>query len=89
MPQTNPYSTARVARKRALKSKQPTDPRRYLRRFYKTHEVMAMCGYQNRTAFHQMVKSRGLPYIRLNARSFLYGEDELNEWLRKHSSGGQ
>ena len=58
------------------------------RRFLKTEAVMRLFGYSDRAAFLVAVHSAGIPYVRINARRFLFEESAINAWLESRTVGG-
>ena len=56
-------------------------------RFLTANEVMPMLGYSDRSAFWQGIKTAGLPYIKLNARTCRFEESAVRAWLDSHTVG--
>jgi hypothetical protein len=59
------------------------------RTLLKSSTVMALFGYQNRSAFWDFVRRDGVPHIRFNPRRIMFEESALNDWLARHSSRGR
>lgn len=49
--------------------------------------VMRRLGYADNTGFMRFLKSSDLPWIRLNARRFMFDPQQLDDWLARHTVG--
>ena len=73
---------------RAVMNRLPASPPVPLatRNLLKSSVVMAIFGYQNRSAFWDFVRRDGVPHIRFNPRRIMFEEAALNDWLAHRSS---
>lgn len=54
----------------------------------KSEVVMAFFGYEkkNRAAFWHFVKTKGVPFVQLNARRIMFDPVALNYWIERRST---
>ena len=59
------------------------------RRLITSQELARILGYSSRPAFWEAVRRAGIPFIRINARRFMFDEAEVEAWLEKRKVGGK
>ena len=59
------------------------------RRLITSNELARVLGYNNRAAFWDAVRRAGIPYIRINARRFMFDAAEVEAWLERRKVGGR
>jgi len=59
------------------------------RKFLTSAEVKKMLGYStsNPAEFLQMIRRERLPFIRINARRFIFDEAQLTAWIERRTFG--
>lgn len=57
------------------------------RRLLTSDEVMKLFGYTRRPSFWAFVRKRGVPFIPVTKRRYLFDEEALKAWLEKRSVG--
>jgi biotin operon repressor len=57
------------------------------RRFLSSSEVKKLLGYseENSGEFLQMIRKEGVPFVKLNARRFIFDEAQLAQWIDRRS----
>lgn len=55
------------------------------RRYLKTPQAAALLGLSSATLEDWRWQRKGPPYIRLSSGCIRYDEDQLTEWMEKHS----
>ncbi len=48
--------------------------------------VMEFFGYTNRSSFWKFVRTKGVPFIALNARRYMFDPTALNRWIAQHNT---
>jgi len=56
------------------------------RKFLTSTQVMKALVYTDRPSFLAWIKHAGVPHIRLNARKFIFDEQQLSDWLAAHGN---
>ncbi len=51
--------------------------------------VMAFFGYTNRCSFWKFVRTKGVPFIALNARRYMFDPAALNRWIAEHNTDAE